>query len=51
VTSVNLYELVKARNFQGLDLNAIRKYAHSLLQFLETLHQESIVHGDLKPVS
>ncbi|KAM4614715.1 dual specificity tyrosine-phosphorylation-regulated kinase 2 [Polymixia lowei] len=47
--SMNLYELIKKNKFQGFSLPLVRKFAHSILQCLESLHKNHIIHCDLKP--
>ncbi|XP_066283915.1 dual specificity tyrosine-phosphorylation-regulated kinase 2-like [Branchiostoma lanceolatum] len=47
--SMNLYELIKKNKFQGFSLQLVRKFAHSLLQCLEALYRNRIIHCDLKP--
>jgi len=47
--SINLYELIKKNKFQGFSLQLVRKFAHSMLQCLESLHRNRIIHCDLKP--
>merc|ERR1711962_754927 len=47
--SINLYELIKKNEFQGFSLQLVRKFAHSILQCLESLHRNRIIHCDLKP--
>ncbi|XP_064198432.1 dual specificity tyrosine-phosphorylation-regulated kinase 2-like isoform X2 [Anguilla rostrata] len=47
--SMNLYELIKKNKFQGFSLPLVRKFAHSILQCLESLHKSRIIHCDLKP--
>lgn len=47
--SMNLYELIKRNKFQGFSLPLVRKFAHSILQCLEALHHNKIIHCDLKP--
>ena len=47
--SMNLYELIKKNKFHGFTLQLVRKFAHSLLQCLECLHRNKIIHCDLKP--
>ena len=47
--NINLYELIKKNKFQGFSLQLIRKFAHSILQCLETLYRARIIHCDLKP--
>jgi serine/threonine protein kinase len=46
---MNLYELIKKNNFQGFSLPLIRRFAHALLQCLQLLRSERIIHCDLKP--
>ncbi|XP_042198160.1 dual specificity tyrosine-phosphorylation-regulated kinase 3 [Callorhinchus milii] len=47
--SMNLYELIKRNKFQGFSLQLLRKFAHSILQCLEALQKNRIIHCDLKP--
>ena len=47
--SINLYELIKKNKFQGFSLQLVRKFAHSLLQCLDVLNRNKIIHCDLKP--
>lgn len=47
--SINLYELIKRNKFQGFSLQLVRKFSHSLLQCLEALHKNKIIHCDMKP--
>lgn len=47
--SMNLYELIKKNKFQGFSLPLVRKFAHSILQCLDALHRNRIIHCDLKP--
>lgn len=47
--SMNLYELIKRNKFQGFSVQLVRKFAHSILQCLEALHKNKIIHCDLKP--
>lgn len=47
--SINLYELIKKNKFQGFSLHLIRKFAYSILQCLNGLYRNSIIHCDLKP--
>ncbi|KAE8623679.1 hypothetical protein XENTR_v10005693 [Xenopus tropicalis] len=47
--SMNLYELIKRNKFQGFSLQLVRKFAHSILQCLEALYRNKIIHCDLKP--
>ena len=47
--SMNLYELIKKNKFQGFSLALVRKFAHSILQCLDTLYRNRIIHCDMKP--
>lgn len=47
--SINLYELIKKNKFQGFSLQLVRKFSHSLLQCLDALHRNKIIHCDMKP--
>ena len=47
--SMNLYELIKKNKFQGFSLQLVRKFAHSILQCLDALNKNKIIHCDLKP--
>jgi len=47
--SMNLYELIKKNKFQGFSLQLVRKFAHSILQCLDALYRNRIIHCDLKP--
>ena len=47
--SINLYELIKNNNFQGLSLGLIRRFAVQLLTALRALKKLHIIHCDLKP--
>ncbi|KAI6175581.1 Dual-specificity kinase [Aphelenchoides bicaudatus] len=47
--SINLYELIKKNKFHGFTGQLVRKFAHSMLQCLELLHKNKLIHCDLKP--
>lgn len=47
--SINLYELIKKNKFQGFSLQLVRKFSHSLLQCLDALNRNKIIHCDMKP--
>ncbi|VEN50453.1 unnamed protein product [Callosobruchus maculatus] len=47
--SINLYELIKKNKFQGFSLQLVRKFSHSLLQCLDALNKNKIIHCDMKP--
>ncbi|XP_044740903.1 dual specificity tyrosine-phosphorylation-regulated kinase 2 [Chrysoperla carnea] len=47
--SINLYELIKKNKFHGFSLQLVRKFSHSLLQCLDALYKNKIIHCDMKP--
>lgn len=47
--SINLYELIKKNKFHGFSLQLVRKFSHSLLQCLDALNRNKIIHCDMKP--
>ena len=47
--SINLYELIKKNKFHGFSLQLVRKFAHSVVQCLDSLYRNRIIHCDLKP--
>jgi dual specificity tyrosine-phosphorylation-regulated kinase 2/3/4 len=47
--SINLYEFIKANNFQGFTLSLIRRFAIQMLQALKFMRDENIIHCDMKP--
>lgn len=47
--SINLYELIKANNFDGFSTTLIRRFAYQTLTCLSLMWQARIVHCDLKP--
>ncbi|CAJ0579871.1 unnamed protein product, partial [Mesorhabditis spiculigera] len=47
--NINLYELIKKNKFQGFSLHLVRKFAYSMLQCLELLNRNRLIHCDLKP--
>ncbi|XP_063303111.1 dual specificity tyrosine-phosphorylation-regulated kinase 2-like [Pelobates fuscus] len=46
---MDLYEVIKKNNNQGLSLPLVKKIARSILQCLNSLHKNRIIHCDLKP--
>jgi dual specificity protein kinase YAK1 len=46
---VNLYEVLKKRQFRGLPLPIVRSLLQQVLDSVKDLSQKSIVHCDLKP--
>ena len=49
VLSINLYEFLKQSNFEGLTMSLIRRIASQILQTLNFLHRNNVIHCDLKP--
>lgn len=47
--SINLYEFLKANNFNGISLGLIWWFAIQILQALKFIKEERIIHCDLKP--
>lgn len=47
--SINLYELIKKNKFQGFSISLVRKFAYSILQCLNMLYRNRLIHCDLKP--
>lgn len=47
--SIDLYELIKKNKFQGFSVQLVRKFAVSILQSLDALYKNKIIHCDLKP--
>ena len=49
VYSINLWQVLKLNSLQGLPLSQIRTYTIQLLECLDVLHRNNIIHCDLKP--
>ena len=49
VLIMNIQELIKRNNFQGFSLPLVHKFAHSILQCLDALHKNRIIHCYLRP--
>ena len=47
--SMNLYELLKNTDYQGVSLHLVRKFAQQILMALYFLSEVKIIHCDLKP--
>ncbi|KAI8597376.1 dual specificity tyrosine-phosphorylation-regulated kinase 4-like protein [Dissophora ornata] len=47
--SINLYEFIKSNSFQGFSLGLIKRFCTQLLQSLDLLTKNNVVHCDLKP--
>ena len=47
--SMNLYDLLKANNFNGFSLTLVRRLAVQILTCLNFMKQNNIIHCDLKP--
>jgi hypothetical protein len=39
-----IYRLIKKNRFQGFSLQLVRKFAHSILQCLDALYRNKIIH-------
>ena len=46
---INLYELLKTNDFNGLSNSLIRRFANQIAQALKLMARYSIIHCDLKP--
>jgi len=47
--SINMYDMIKDNNFEGLPMDVVRQFAVQLLQGLKYMRQLRIIHWDLKP--
>lgn len=47
--SLNLFSLLEITNLRGLSLNVIRIFAEKILKGLNFIHQELLIHCDIKP--
>jgi dual specificity tyrosine-phosphorylation-regulated kinase 2/3/4 len=47
--SMNLYELIRKNKFAGFPLPLVKKFVYHILQCLEFLNRNKIIHCDLKP--
>jgi dual specificity tyrosine-phosphorylation-regulated kinase 2/3/4 len=47
--SINLYDLIKLNHFQGFSSGLIRRFAVQILEALEYVRANAIIHCDLKP--
>ncbi|KAL0220048.1 hypothetical protein P9112_005701 [Eukaryota sp. TZLM1-RC] len=47
--SINLYEYMKANSFQPIPIQLVKSFTIQLLQCLQLLYKNSIIHCDLKP--
>ncbi|KAG7910990.1 hypothetical protein KL906_001370 [Ogataea polymorpha] len=46
---INLYELTELTQFKGLGLGLLKKFGKNILQGLAFVHQQSLIHCDMKP--
>lgn len=49
VLCINLYDFLKQSNFEGVNLSLIRRIASQILQTLNFIHRNNVIHCDLKP--
>ena len=47
--SINLYEVLKRTRFKGFRIPLVRKFSFSILQCLDFLYHNRLIHCDLKP--
>lgn len=47
--NLNLYEVLKRSHFNGFRIQLVRKFCFSILQCLNFLHRNRLIHCDLKP--
>lgn len=47
--NMSLYSLIKNNSFQGLSVGIVRKFAYQLLNILNFLKKNRVIHADLKP--
>lgn len=47
--SLNLYSLLEITKFRGLSLSLIRHFAKRILKGLDFIHNQKIIHCDIKP--
>jgi dual specificity protein kinase YAK1 len=47
--SLNLYEVLKQRQFRGLPLSVVRSIVHQVMVGLKDLSSKNVVHCDMKP--
>jgi dual specificity tyrosine-phosphorylation-regulated kinase 2/3/4 len=47
--SINLYELIKANQFNGFSTTLLRRFTVQMLSSLQLMRSQRIVHCDLKP--
>lgn len=47
--SINLFEMLKNRNYKGIKIDKIRNIGLQILKSINFLHRHKIIHCDLKP--
>ncbi|CUM64982.1 uncharacterized protein PRCAT00002600001 [Priceomyces carsonii] len=47
--SLNLYTLLEMTNFQGLSLEIIKPFAKKILEGIQFIHMNGVIHCDIKP--
>ena len=45
----SLYDLLRQRQFKGLDIDTVINYGHQMLKGLNYIHSLGITHTDIRP--
>jgi dual-specificity kinase len=45
----SLYEVIKMNKYEGFPIHFVQKIARQVIKTLEYLHEQRLVHTDLKP--
>ncbi|KAG7841556.1 hypothetical protein KL942_001435 [Ogataea angusta] len=46
---INLYELIELSGFRGLSLGLLKKFGKNILHGLRFIHEQNLIHCDMKP--
>ncbi|KAG7799184.1 hypothetical protein KL929_001261 [Ogataea haglerorum] len=46
---INLYELIEISGFRGLSMGLLKKFGRNTLRGLQFIHQQNLIHCDMKP--
>lgn len=49
VLSLNLYSLLEITKFKGFSINLLKKFSYQILKGLQFIHNNKIIHCDIKP--